>query len=64
MIKSDQAKEIAAYLRALSEKVHEDEYVLSVHVRDALYTLADAIEANETVMSGIDIMRRVRAGTG
>jgi hypothetical protein len=35
-----------------------------LNVDDRLRQLADAIEANENVMAGIDIMRRARAGTG
>jgi hypothetical protein len=62
MIKSDQAKEIAAYLRELAEE--EIDGTMLGLISDKLTALADAIEAHETVMSGIDIMRRVRAGTG
>jgi hypothetical protein len=63
MIKSDQAKEIATYLRELSAGLAEDE--ISINATSVgITTLADAIEANENVMCGIDIMRRVRTGTG
>jgi hypothetical protein len=63
MINSDQAKEIAVYLRELDSALHNDDDSL-LHTSINLTTLANAIDANETVMSGIDIMRRVRAGTG
>lgn len=64
MIDSATALEIARHCRALADEVHEDAYVLAVPVRDSLYRLADAIDANETVMSGIDIMRFVQVVPG
>lgn len=63
MIKSDQAKEIATYIRELAEEVTDDDCD-RVRVAGKLNELADSMQANENVMCGIDIMRRVRAGTG
>lgn len=57
MIDKATALEIAKHCRALANEVVSPGD--SAHVAQNLELLADAIEANESVMSGIDIMRQV-----
>lgn len=60
MIDSATAIQIAKLLHGMVDEVDEDGYILRGTSQGTIKRLADAIEANEKVTSGIDVMRYVR----